>query len=183
MILEKPLSKMVLDFFLDLLKSFAIAIIIFYALNFFFVFTIVEGKSMQPTFKEHERLVVNKTTSFFNNYERGDIIVFYPPIRTTNEKLFIKRVIAVPNDHLQIENGNVYIDGELLYEEYTNNQSTDTNEPIDIIIPEGYVFVLGDNRGNSIDSRFKDIGLIPFKNIKGKVLLRFYPFDRIEIWK
>ena len=170
------------NFMIDVVKAQIIAIVIFQVLNLFLIFTIVEGKSMNPTFAENERLVVNRVASMFPDYERGDIIVFKPPIET-HEKLFIKRVIAIPNDHLKIENGRVYVNGEMLSEDYINNQTTDVNEPIDIIIPEDYLFVLGDNRGNSIDSRFKDIGLIPVENIIGKVFIRFYPLDRFKIWR
>ena len=94
---------------------------------------------------------------------------------------YIKRVIALPGEHLQIKDGKVYINGEELQEDYLP-QGTLTNAEggqfIDVIVPEGTVFVMGDNRGNSGDSRM--FGCVPYEKIEGKVALRFWPLSAFE---
>ncbi len=93
------------------------------------------------------------------------------------KKSYIKRVIGLPGEHIQIENGNVYIDGALLDETYLQDGVKTTSEIFtDITVPEGYIFVMGDNRTGSMDSR--QFGCIPKSKIESKVCLRFWPFNR-----
>lgn len=93
------------------------------------------------------------------------------------KKSYIKRVIGLPNEHVQIANGNVYINGEILIENYLP-ENVVTQSPIftEFTVPEGYLFVMGDNRGNSQDSR--ELGCIPISKVESKVCLRFWPFSR-----
>ena len=93
------------------------------------------------------------------------------------KKSYIKRVIGLPGEHVQIENGNVYIDGQLLNETYLEAEvKTESERFYDFIVPEGYVFVMGDNRTGSMDSRV--LGCIPISKVESKVALRFWPFSK-----
>ncbi len=180
--------------------------------------TIVQQSSMFPTFKQGERLILNriyrtkKTTP-----QRGEVITFESPSLTyvdseeadlnnptakyekdpegwfskfiynvleISKTSYIKRVIALPGEHLQIQDGKVYINGEELKESYlTENVETNPTEGafIDIIVPEGTVFVMGDNREHSSDSR--RFGCIPFERIESKVWLRFWPLNQFGVIK
>lgn len=93
------------------------------------------------------------------------------------KKSYIKRIIALPGEHVKIENGNVYINGQLLNEEYLQ-AGVETSGFIfnDFVVPEGYLFVMGDNRKGSMDSR--QLGCIPMSKVESKVLLRFWPFSK-----
>ena len=114
------------------------------------------------------------------NYEVNGILnnfVYY--VLELNKKSYIKRVIATEGDHIKIENGKVYINGEVYEEPYLpeGTETTDANGfYTDLIVPQGTVFVMGDNRGNSTDSRA--FGCIPIDKIESKVLIRFWPFDK-----
>ncbi len=157
---------------------FAIILIL---LVFTFIFRIVGvvGESMKPTLNDGDWLTVsavNKTV------ERGDIVVITQP-NDINEPI-IKRVIAVGGDTLDIHfgSGQVVLNGEIIYEPYINaatNKSGDFKGPV--IIPEGYVFVMGDNRNDSLDSRFDSIGIIDERYILGVVNGRLYPYGEWEI--
>ena len=93
------------------------------------------------------------------------------------KKSYIKRVIGLPGEHVQIDNGNVYINGVLLNEEYLQEGVKTTNSLFtNFTVPEGYLFVMGDNRGGSMDSR--EFGCIPISKVESKVCLRFYPFNK-----
>lgn len=94
-----------------------------------------------------------------------------------NKKSYIKRVIGLPGEHVQIENGNVYIDGTLLNESYLQDGiKTDSKIFSEFTVPEGCLFVMGDNRSGSMDSR--EFGCIPIEKVESKVWLRFYPFSK-----
>ena len=111
-------------------------------------------------------------------YEPQDIISkFFYNVVEYSKVSYIKRVVALPGEHIQIKDGKVYINGEELKEDYLP-EGTKTNAEggqfIDLIVPEGTVFAMGDNRGNSGDSRM--FGCIPYEKIEGKVVLRFWPY-------
>jgi signal peptidase I len=139
---------------------------------------IVEGTSMLPVLHDGERLLVNKLVYYkiqrysWGHIERGDIVVFWYP--KDPSKSFVKRVIGLPGETIEIRNGIVYINGKRLYEKYlepTYNHST-LNFPLKKI-EEHHYFVMGDNRDNSSDSRYW--GLVPEKYIYGKAFFRFWP--------
>lgn len=137
----------------------------------------VKGSSMTNTLKNGDRLVV--TNFMYNTPQSGDIIVISHG-NDYNEPI-IKRVIATGGQSLSInyDTGEVVVDGVILDEEYIKGKTQQIRNPLEIpsVIPEGYVFVMGDNREGSLDSRSTEIGLIPLENIIGKAEFRIYPLD------
>ena len=164
---------------------FAIAVVLAIVVRYFVgTPTIVKQISMKPTLIENQRLILNRLAVTFNHkWERGEIITFEAPSDTyvsleVGKTSYIKRIIGLPGEHIQIKDGKVYINGEEKQEEYLNGIETGDMNGIftDIIVPEGTVFVMGDNRPHSTDSRC--FGCIPFEKIEGKVVLRFWPLNK-----
>lgn len=142
---------------------------------FFFRTVSVEGPSMEKTLYTGQRLIVSTLAYTPQN---GDIVVVYP---RNYHKALVKRVIAVGGQSLNIDfvTGDVTVDGKLLDEKYINNRTTnDEGGEIPSIIPEGYCFIMGDNRHNSSDSRDKRIGLVSYEDVVGKVVWRFFPLNK-----
>ncbi len=150
----------------------------------------IPSASMQPTLQINDKLIVDKISYRFNNPVRGDIVVFSPTAELAkqvdtegNQKFkenFIKRVIGVPGDRVEVNNGKVYINGRVIAEKYLNeapsyNWSSTALTP-NGIIPKGQYLVLGDNRNNSYDSHYW--GFVPKDKIVGKAVVRFWPIDR-----
>ncbi len=132
--------------------------------------TRVEGYSMEPTLYGHQRLIIEKLSYRIHEPNRGDIVVVRVP---QFDKLLIKRIIGLPGETLEIRNGVVYINGQPLDEPYVNGRPRGSYPPL--LIPEGYVFVMGDNRNNSNDSRA--FGPVPIENIVGHAWMRYWPPD------
>ena len=171
---EKPRG---IDGVFDFLELFIFSLAaVLLITTFFFRHSVVEGSSMEQTLFGGEHLIIS---DLFYTPERGDIIVC-EDYTTALKKPIVKRVIAVAGDHIQItEDGRVTLNGERLDESeyvYVDFGASILKPEIDIIVPEGEVFVMGDHRNMSTDSR--DIGTISEDSILGKVLLRFYPFDK-----
>lgn len=160
--------------FLDYAKVIILALLISFGIKTFVVTsTIVDGRSMNPTVNHGDRLMVNKLFFMKKNITRGDIIDFYVP---SAKKYYLKRVIGVEGDTVEIIKDRVYLNGEMLEENYVStNVTTPHNENTKWVVPKGHVFVLGDNRSNSRDGR--DLGTIPRSDIVGKIVLRYYPFN------
>lgn len=138
--------------------------------------TEVIGRSMMPTLMDGDNLILNKISYRFHEPERFDIIVF--PYRNGDHKNFIKRVIGLPGDTIQIDmDGVIYINGEALEEGYGAEVIKDPGAAVNpITLNEDEYFVLGDNRNNSEDSRFS-VGVVYRKEILGKVWIRITPFS------
>ncbi len=135
----------------------------------------IKGQSMHPTFPDAEYLLTEKVSYYRNDPQRGDVIVFKPPI---SEDEFIKRVIGLPGDTVMIQDGKVYLNDQLLREDYIKvdtNPSGFLAEGQKYTVPAGNYFVMGDNRPHSSDSRAW--GPITKKVITGKAWLVYYPFD------
>jgi len=158
----------------SLLIAFGLALLIRF---FLFAIFMVEGQSMFPTLHDTERLVVNKIVYEMHEPERGDIIVFeYPQDR---EKDFVKRVIGVPGDKIEIKDYKVFRNGEPIEEPYISEPTAPTN--ITYTVPDGTVFVLGDNRPHSKDSRYPEVGYVPYDLIIGRAELVWWPLSAFRL--
>lgn len=167
--------------------------------SFAFAGTEVKQCSMQNTLFEGQRLVENKLVYHYSTPKRGDIVIidevankgiidtFFSNVEDMIDKFsskqeedhsrLIKRVIGVPGDHIDIKNGKVYLNGNLLKEAYVKGKTLPNSTEFPITIPQNEYFVMGDNREVSLDSR--DIGLIYVGRIEGKAVLRVWPFSQI----
>lgn len=144
--------------------------------------TKVEGSSMEPTLSDGDNLIVDKISYRFRDPERYDIIVF--PYRHAENTYYIKRIIGMPGEEVQIIDGEVYIDGELLGEQYgleVMEHAGIAEEPI--LLGEDEYFVLGDNRNHSADSREASIGVLKREELIGRAWVRIYPFNKMEVTK
>ena len=154
----------------------------FLIVKFVGVRTEVIGTSMTPTLQDGDNLIVEKVTYYFRDPQRYDIIVF--PYPEDPSRHYIKRIIGLPGETVQIIDGYVYINGELLDEHYGNavmNNAGIAAEPI--TLGEDEYFVLGDNRNNSEDSRYAAVGNIKRSQIDGRAWLRIWPFSDIGFLK
>lgn len=152
--------------------------------------TIVRQTSMLPTLQDGNYLLLSKQAYVFNEFKHEDIVVFDSGERadTTgsllnfdNKKYYIKRIIGLPCDEITIKNKKVYRNGKEIDQSYTLDKATETNgngqvEVNKLKIPKGKLFVLGDNRYNSADSRSTDVGLVSMDKVYGKAVLRIFPF-------
>lgn len=148
--------------------------------------TVVDGTSMVPTLSDNDNLIVDKISYRFRDPERFDIVVF-PPFEYDSNTFYIKRIIGMPGETVQIdEQGNIYINGERLEENYGKEIiSADKRgravEPV--VVGENEYFVMGDNRNNSTDSREPRIGNIHRNQLIGRAWMRVWPFSGFGILK
>lgn len=158
------------------LKSLIIQLVFTFLIAFMFslIITIpkVEGTSMNPTLNKsdtyNDRILVEKLSTIRHDLKRGEVIIFEP--YRNNNTLYIKRIIGLPNDIIEISNGLVYINGVKLNESYL--QSNTLTEPnLEVHVPDDCIFVLGDNRSISKDSRI--LGCIPIDNVVGHAVFKF----------
>ncbi len=163
------------------IKVFALAIVFAFLITQFIKPTLVRGDSMYSTLEEGDYLIINRMAYKFGDPQRGDIIVFESDLQQDDgtSKDLVKRVIGVGGDTVKIENSKVYVNGTELDEPYIDDQITEGN--VDTVVPEGTVFVLGDNRDISLDSRYEQVGFINESDILGKVFVRLYPFNKIGL--
>lgn len=141
----------------------------------FIAATKVSGDSMFPELHDGDKLLLNKTAYGSKGPEYGDVVVFNEPGK--KDKYLIKRVIGLPGDHIVIRNGEISVNGEKTNDDFTADGAT--NGDIDMKVPEGRYFLLGDNRLHSRDSRDASIGCVPLDSIAGKVDIRLYPPGRV----
>lgn len=166
------------------IKDIAVALIIGILVLQFVKPTIVKEHSMDPTLNENDYIFLSKQSYRFHEPESGDIIVFHTDLLQANgkEKLLIKRIIGIPGDVISITDGVVYRNGEALEESYILDDYTATDME-EVVVPEDSVFVMGDNRQNSIDSRDSSVGYVEEDLIVGKAVFRLYPFNKIGLIK
>ncbi len=166
----------------DLLEFLVISLVAF-ALVFGFVRPFVleafyiPSESMVPTLEVGDRVFVNKFVYRVTEPERGDIVVFESV--DGGDEALIKRVVGLPGDTIAVRSGTLYVNGEPQKEPYLNRQPLDESFYGPILVPPGHVFVMGDNRANSADSRV--FGPVPKENIKGEAFLRFWPPQRVGL--
>lgn len=166
------------------IKDIGVALVVGLLLIQFIKPTIVKEHSMEPTLQENNYIFLSRQAyTLFGEPERGDIVVFHTDLRTVDgkEKSLVKRIIGLPGETVSITGGVVYINGEPLEEDYTLDGYTNT-ELEEVIVPEGELFCMGDNRQNSIDSRDGSVGCVPIDQIIGKAVLRLYPFNEITLF-
>lgn len=173
----KPKKKDWKKELLEWIESLAVAVVVaLLIVNFVFTLVTVSGASMEPTLQDKNFLFVLRL-----GYEpdNGDIIVFKPV--SEPKKYYIKRVIATEGQEVDIRSGKVYVDGEELNEPYIEDITQDRyNESYPKTVPENCVFVLGDNRDNSRDSRDAiGVGMVSEDSIVGKAWFRLFPFNKI----
>ncbi len=141
--------------------------------------TVVVGHSMETTLSDGDSLIVDKISYRFKDPKRFDIIVF--PFEYKEETYYIKRIIGLPGEKVRIDReGVIYINGEVLEENYGSERIKDPGTAIDeITLGDSEYFVLGDNRNHSSDSRTPSVGLIKKKDIIGRAAVRIYPFNKM----
>ncbi len=174
------------QFLREILETVGLAVILFLVINVISARVRVEGYSMLPTLDNGEYVLISRLSYKLGDFQRGDIIVFRPPMYPDApfwQRLFglpgfddkyedyIKRIIGLPGDTVRIANGTVYINNVPLIEPYIAAPPDYSNE---WTVPEGQLFVLGDNRNNSADSHAW--GFLPEENILGKALVVYWPF-------
>ena len=167
---SQPKSKRsgFLSFLVDILETLVLSVVLFVSINIISARIRVDGASMEPTLVSGEYVVVSRLSYRLGSPHRGDIIVFHFP-RDPKEE-YIKRVIGLPGDEVEVRNGTVYINGQPLDENYLKVK---TNYIGSWVIPEGQLFVLGDNRNNSSDSH--DWGTVPMDYVVGKAVMVYWP--------
>lgn len=151
----------------------------------------VSGESMHPTFEDKDKVIVSKISKTLNHIDSGDVIIFH----ANSKSDYIKRLIGKPGDTVKYKKDQLYINdkkvkepylsenkkyknGKYLTEDFNSKSLNGANGKAKI--PADKYLVLGDNRQNSNDSRYKDVGLIDKKQIVGKVMFRYWPFDKCE---
>ncbi|MDD3225197.1 MAG: signal peptidase I [Clostridium sp.] len=162
--------------FLNILNEFKFTIILCFIIVFVASPAIVQGQSMQNTVHDRDIVMLNKIPSYTKSFNRGEVIVF----QATRTDRYIKRIIGLPNDNVNIFNGHVYVNGKLYNEKYlVSNDITYPN--LSLKVPNDSLFVLGDNRTNSRDSRI--IGCIKMNKVKGEAKCIIFPFGDIKMLK
>ncbi|MCX6813764.1 MAG: signal peptidase I [Candidatus Azambacteria bacterium] len=176
--------KSVFKFSWDIIKVAVIALILAGLVRYFLIQPFfVEGASMEPNFENGEYLLIDEVSYYFRSIERGEVIVFHYPLDTS--KYYIKRIIGLPNETVEIKNGkvviynNTYPDGFAIDENYLPKNFI-TNGQIKKKLGNGEYFVLGDNRLVSSDSRYW--GVLPKNDIVGRVWIRAWPINRASIF-
>lgn len=161
------------------LQSLLFSIVVVGALMIFIQPTLVKGDSMFPTIQENNYLVIEKVSYWFRAPAYGEVIVFksHLPENSFKNKDLIKRVIGLPGDTIKIKDGTVFRNGETLAEAYTAEPYTFGD--MEVTVPADSVFILGDNRAVSRDSRDPAVGFVPMKSIRGKILVRLFPFTEV----
>jgi signal peptidase I len=155
-------------FALDIIETLVLAVVLFLGINAISARVRVDGFSMRPTLEDGEFVLVSKMSYRFGHVDRGDIIVFHFPMNPSEE--LIKRVIGLPGDHISVQAGVVSVNGQKMNEPYIASTPNYSGE-WDVL--DGQLFVLGDNRNNSNDS--KDWGLLPLDKVVGKAVMIYWP--------
>lgn len=177
---------------IDALQTIVFALAISVVIYLFFAIpNQVDGQSMQPNLDNAEVLLTNKFIQIAGSkngliksydYQRGDIVVFQEPYRPD----LVKRIVGMPDDQVMIKDGKVYINGQVLVEEYLppgrrTSAGSFLPEAAEKRIPDGYYMLLGDNRGNSKDSRDAEVGFVKREYIKGAPFIRLFPINKFGI--
>ncbi|AZN40932.1 signal peptidase I [Paenibacillus albus] len=168
---KKSWAREVRDWFISLAVAIVVALLV---QNYAFAQTEVKNISMQKTLVEGQRLIEDKVSYYFEKPQRGDIVIINGP---ESDKRLIKRVIGLPGDVIDFtEDGRVTINGEALEEPYIKGLTYANGLQVPYTVPDKTVFVMGDNRENSMDSRA--IGPIAFSSVEGRAVFRLWPLNK-----
>lgn len=162
-------------FLREMVETLLLAFVLFVIINFLTARVRVDGPSMEPSYYHNNRVVVLKVAYTLGDIQRGDVIVFPAPPNPAED--YIKRVIGLPGDEVMVVDGIVYVNNQPLEEPYINAKPLNSMRPM--TVPEGMVFVMGDNRNVSSDSR--SWGPLPIEDIIGKAVFVYWPFERIGL--
>lgn len=175
-----PIKK-VIDFVMDILETVVFIGSLFIVI-YLFILTPnqVKGASMEPTFKSGDYILTSRVTYKMRPPQRGDVVVFHSPKNPDIE--YIKRIVGLPGDKLLVEDSNIFINGKLLQENYIAARTNlwdggFIKNGVLYTIPDGELFVMGDNRPRSSDSR--EFGPISIESVIGQVFFRYFPSDKI----
>ncbi|MCL5428252.1 MAG: signal peptidase I [Chloroflexi bacterium] len=160
---------------LEVIETIVLALVLFMAINFLTARIRVDGSSMEPNFHDGDYVIVNRIAYKLGDIQRGDVIVFPFPLDPEDD--YIKRVIGLPGDRVAIYGGVLYVNGEPLIEPYI--REAPRSDLAELIVPEGYVYVMGDNRNESSDSR--SWGPLKIEDVLGKAIFRYWPFSTMGI--
>jgi signal peptidase I len=162
-----------LTFLLETLQTIVLAVVLYFAIDSVVARVRVENISMEPTLMPGQFILVNKLSSKLNDINRGDIIVFHYPIDPRED--YIKRVIGIPGDTIEVRGNMVYVNGNAIKEPYIAAEPSYNGS---WVVPVSELFVLGDNRNQSSDSHAW--GFVPWANIVGKALIIYWPLDQLK---
>jgi len=173
---KRSIAGALLHWARDLVFSVVLAVIV---ILFLYQPVKVEGTSMMPTLDDQERIFINKFVYrlHFGKIDRGDTVVFWFPHDPT--KSYIKRVIAVPGDRVEVDHGSVIVNGQALVENYVPEEYRDQSSMTETAVPKDEYFVLGDHRSSSNDSRAW--GMVPRRYIYGKAVFIYWPLDKMGV--
>lgn len=158
-----------------------IVVITYVFLTSIYQFVRVDGNSMEPTLQNNDVVIVNKLSYRFGSISKGDVVIF--PYKEDPSKTYVKRVIGLPGDQINIVDSKVYINEQCIEEPYIyESMRNKGNVEFPLVVPKNFYFVLGDNRNYSTDSRYSEVGMIHHEDIIGKVQIRVWPFNGIGIF-
>ncbi|MDH5507151.1 MAG: signal peptidase I, partial [Anaerolineae bacterium] len=161
--------------FIEVIETLILALVLFIVINTVTARIRVDGSSMEPSFHHNDYVIVNKLSYRLGDFERGDVIIFPNPYNPDED--FIKRVVGLPGDVIQVVDGRLYVNGMMMDEPYLGEpMNKDMSEKV---VPEGTLFVMGDNRNDSSDSRAW--GPLEIENVLGKAVFVYWPFDGIGL--
>lgn len=172
--LEQEPRLTVKSFLLELVQVLVLAALLYFAIDAVISRVVVQNISMEPTLVPGEFLMVNRLAYRSGNFQRGDVVIFHYPLNPKED--FIKRIIGIPGDTVRVENGNVYVNDIQLTEPYIAEAPDYTGS---WTVPQGNIFVLGDNRNRSLDSHAW--GFVPFNQVLGKALAVYWPFNKMKV--
>ena len=179
---DANIRKEILDWVIHILVALILG---FLVVTFVVQRTVVHGVSMEPTLHNGDQLIIEKLSPKLGNINFGDIVTIYVPEELQEgQDYIIKRVIGVAGDKITIKDGRVFVNGIMLDETYINGDYTYvSNDRLEVTVEEGSVFVLGDNRYRDRSKDSRSFGQIDIERVRGKAILRFFPFDSFGTFK
>lgn len=180
--LKKYIKNNLLRSILEWIIQLAIVIALSFLIQMFIIsIANVNNISMEPTFQHGDRLLINKFIYRLTKPKSGDIIVF--PYREDPSQLFVKRIIGIPGDEIDLRDYQFTVNGVFLDDDFSDELIYALgNISFPLTVPEGTYFVLGDNRNGSKDSRYYEVGCIPANQMIGKVFMRIWPINGFKLY-